>query len=126
MPFLCCVKVTAAQNIWSSAPAVSQCPLEINNGSHVGKNDWLLTGHPRSAARASTHSSHPATGLAAPPTFSLMPRCSLPHILHLSKSQFGFQKEGGSENKHKVKESGDNFTPPKKGRCVQYSRKKTD
>lgn len=39
--FLCCVKVMAAQSIWSSAPAVSQCPLKINNGSHVGKNRSL-------------------------------------------------------------------------------------
>ena len=35
------VKITAAQSIWSSAPAVSQCLLEINNGSHEGKNGSL-------------------------------------------------------------------------------------
>lgn len=78
------------------------------------KNGSLGCLYPRSAARASTHSSHPASGLSAILPFFLMPRSSLLHTFHLSRSQFGFQKESGGENKNREKELGESFTLPRR------------
>lgn len=126
------VKVTAVQSIWSSVLAVSQWPLRINNGSRVGRTGKKTkTGH-LTAYRTSQISSqglyprqHPVPSTCCSSTFlfdAMQP--SLPHILHFPRSQFGFQKEGESENKNREKELGDTFTPSKvEGLCYMTERK---
>lgn len=108
------------ERVWSSAPAVSQWPLGINNGSHVGragKKMDHLTAYRTSkvSSQGLPHSNHPAPRSCCTSTFLFdAMQLSLPHIPHLPRSQFGFQKEGVSENKNREKEVDDSITPSRR------------